>query len=85
MVFLKILPAVQPHRAHRHEVDIIGHYLRERMAIVTIPSIAKGLGDIANRNLVGFCLGPYGRRRSQVERKNRRDEDYQFHMRIEPL
>lgn len=44
MVFLKVGSAVQPHSAHRYEVHIVGHDLREHMATCRFQASQKACG-----------------------------------------
>jgi hypothetical protein len=46
MVFLKIRSAVQPHGAHRHEVHLVGHHLRECMPSCRFQASRKVCGTL---------------------------------------
>src|SRR5580658_4305250 len=75
MIFLKIGSAVQPQGADCHEIHIVGHDLRERMAIMSIPGIAEGLRNGANR-ILRIRLRADPRRYRKAECKNCSDEAF---------
>src|SRR6516225_10157956 len=52
----KVSPAVQVCGSNRHEIDILGHYLGECVAVVFGPCFAKFLWQFAHRLFIGFGL-----------------------------
>ncbi len=65
VIFLEISSAMEPGRAHGHKVYVIGHDLRELVAIVLVKGRTEGPRQVVNSLLIGLRLGVRARDGSQ--------------------